>query len=58
MAAQGLTNAEVAQELFITTKTVEAHLGRAYRKLGIAGRPELRAALGLTLPGAASRDRR
>jgi DNA-binding CsgD family transcriptional regulator len=47
MAATGLTNAEVAQELFITAKTVEAHLGRAYRKLGIAGRAQLPAALGL-----------
>jgi DNA-binding CsgD family transcriptional regulator len=47
IAASGLTNAEVAQELFITAKTVEAHLGRAYRKLGIAGRAQLPAALGL-----------
>ncbi len=29
----------------MTPKTVENHLGNAYRKLGVAGRTELRAAL-------------
>jgi DNA-binding CsgD family transcriptional regulator len=47
LAAEGRTNAQLAQELFVTVKTVEAHLRNAYRKLGIGGRPELRAALGL-----------
>jgi DNA-binding CsgD family transcriptional regulator len=46
VAAADRTNAEVAQELFITVKTVEAHLGNVYRKLGISGRPQLRDALG------------
>jgi DNA-binding CsgD family transcriptional regulator len=46
MAAAGSTNREVAQELFVTPKTVETHLRHAYQKLGIAGRPELGAALG------------
>lgn len=41
MAADGLTNTEIAQALFITGKTVEAHLSHAYRKLGIASRSEL-----------------
>ena len=46
MAAEGLGNREIAEALFITTKTVETHLGRAYRKLEITSRGELSAALG------------
>jgi DNA-binding CsgD family transcriptional regulator len=46
LAAQGLTNREIAQTLFVTTKTVEQHLSKAYGKLGIGGRQELPAALG------------
>ena len=38
MAADGLGNREIAEALFITTKTVETHLGRAYRKLEISSR--------------------
>lgn len=45
LAAGGATNREIAQELFVTTKTIDSHLGRVYRKLGIAGRGELAAAL-------------
>jgi DNA-binding CsgD family transcriptional regulator len=45
MAADGLSNPEIAQALFVTTKTVEAHLSGAYRKLGIRSRAELPAAL-------------
>jgi DNA-binding CsgD family transcriptional regulator len=41
MAADGLGNREIAAALFITTKTVETHLGRVYRKVGVAGRGEL-----------------
>jgi DNA-binding CsgD family transcriptional regulator len=41
MAAQGLTNPEIAQALFITRKTVESHLASGYGKLGIASRAEL-----------------
>jgi DNA-binding CsgD family transcriptional regulator len=44
LAAQGLSNRDVAQALFVSTKTVETHLGSAYRKLGITGRHELGAA--------------
>jgi DNA-binding CsgD family transcriptional regulator len=46
MAAEGLGNRDIAEALFITTKTVETHLGRAYRKLEITSRRELPAALG------------
>jgi DNA-binding CsgD family transcriptional regulator len=45
MAAKGPTNREIAQALFVTEKTVEAHLASAYRKLGIRGRGQLSAAL-------------
>jgi DNA-binding CsgD family transcriptional regulator len=45
MAADGLSNKEIAQALFVTAKTVEQHLGRAYRKLDINSRRHLTAAL-------------
>ena len=45
MAAQGLTNRQIAQALFVTTKTVEMHLARVYAKLAIKRRLELAAAL-------------
>ena len=41
LAATGLSNAEIAQSLVVTKKTVEAHLGSAYRKLEIDGREQL-----------------
>ncbi len=45
LAAEGLTNREVAQALFVSEKTVETHLGRVYRKLGIKSRHALPGAL-------------
>jgi DNA-binding CsgD family transcriptional regulator len=45
LAAGAASNAEIAQSLFLTVKTVEAHLSNAYRKLGIDGRRSLAAAL-------------
>jgi DNA-binding CsgD family transcriptional regulator len=42
LAAEGLTNREIAQALYITQKTVEGHLAHAYRKLGISSRTQLR----------------
>jgi len=46
LAAGGQTNREIAQALYVTLKTVEGHLARAYAKLGIAGRARLAGALG------------
>ena len=40
-AAEGRSNREVAEALFLSPKTVEYHLGNAYRKLEIKGRAEL-----------------
>ncbi|MFB6518060.1 helix-turn-helix transcriptional regulator [Streptomyces sp. NPDC056401] len=45
LAATQATNREIAQALFITPKTVEVHLGRIYRKLGITTRTQLADAL-------------
>ena len=45
MAADGMTNREIAQALFVTTKAVEKHLGNAYAKLGISSRRQLGDAL-------------
>jgi DNA-binding CsgD family transcriptional regulator len=45
MAAEGMSNREIASSLFVTIKTVETHLGRAYRKLDISSRTELPAKL-------------
>jgi DNA-binding CsgD family transcriptional regulator len=44
-AAEGETNRDIAQALYVTPKTVEVHLSNAYRKLGIRSRRELAAAL-------------
>jgi DNA-binding NarL/FixJ family response regulator len=46
LAAQGLTNREVAQTTFMSAKTVEAHLASVYRKLGIRSRAQLGAHVG------------
>ena len=44
-AARGMTNREVGAALFLAPKTVEHHLSRTFRKLGIKRRVELAAAL-------------
>lgn len=41
LAAQGLTNRQIAEQLTVTVKGVEWHLSRVYRKLGIASRSHL-----------------
>jgi DNA-binding CsgD family transcriptional regulator len=45
LAAAGRTNRAIADALFVSPKTVEAHLARAFRKLDVANRTELGAAL-------------
>ena len=46
LAARGRSNREIAHELYVTLKTVEGHLSRAYTKLGIEGREALPEILG------------
>lgn len=41
LAAYGHTNGQIAHKLYITVSTVEQHLTRVYRKLGVAGRADL-----------------
>jgi DNA-binding CsgD family transcriptional regulator len=45
MAAENMTNKDIAQALFVTPKTVEVHLSSVYRKLQIASRAQLPGAL-------------
>lgn len=45
LAAEGLTNKGIAATMFVSTKTVEANLSRAYRKLGISARAQIDRAL-------------
>jgi DNA-binding CsgD family transcriptional regulator len=45
LAAEGRSNPEIAQVLFVTRKTVETHLASVYRKLAIPGRGHLVRAL-------------
>ena len=45
LAAQGPTNREIAQLLFVTPRTVEVHLTNIFRKLGLSSRSQLAAAL-------------
>lgn len=51
LVCQGMTNREVASNLFISVKTVQYHLTRVYARLGIRSRAEL---VGLQLPSTRS----
>jgi DNA-binding CsgD family transcriptional regulator len=53
LAAEGMTNKEIAQTLFVTIKTVEVHLSHAYRKLEISSRAQLENALLAPAPNSA-----
>jgi hypothetical protein len=41
MAAEGMSNREIAQALFVTLRTVEMHLSNAFRKLDVSSRTQL-----------------
>jgi DNA-binding NarL/FixJ family response regulator len=45
LAADGLSNRQIAEHLFVTQATVETHLRHAFRKLGITSRADLPASL-------------
>ncbi len=45
LAADGLTNRQIAQALFVTSRTIEAHLTQTYMKLAITSREQLATAL-------------
>ena len=47
LAAGGSTNAEIASRLFVTVSTVEFHLNKVFRKLGISSRRQIAARLEL-----------
>nr|WP_242680010.1 helix-turn-helix transcriptional regulator [Nocardioides sp. IC4_145] len=46
LAADGLTNRQIAEQLVVTVKAVEWHLSHVYRKLGITSRTRLASTLG------------
>lgn len=48
LVSAGMTNREVAQRLFVTQKTVETHMARVFRKLGIESRAQIAGALRTT----------
>jgi len=50
MAADGLTNREIGQKLYLSHRTIGSHLYRIFPKLGIASRAELRHALTYGIP--------
>ena len=52
LAAERRTNSAIARELFITVSTVEQHLTKVFRKLGVRSRAELAEALADTTGGA------
>jgi DNA-binding NarL/FixJ family response regulator len=45
MAADGMSNRDIGQELYISHRTVSAHLYRIFPKLGITSRSQLHAAI-------------
>ncbi|RGC67515.1 Bacterial regulatory protein, LuxR family [Micromonospora sp. MW-13] len=53
MAAQGHTNREIAEKLFLTVSTIEQRLTRIYRKLDVSSRSDLAVRLRLGRPGPA-----
>jgi DNA-binding CsgD family transcriptional regulator len=54
LAAEGLSNREIAQMIYLSHRTVSSHLYRTFPKLGITSRTQLRQVLERKLPGAAT----
>jgi DNA-binding CsgD family transcriptional regulator len=50
LAAEGRTNREIAEGLFVTIKTVETHMGHVFQKLDVGSRRELAGALADSAP--------
>ena len=50
LAAEGLTNREIGQRLYLSHRTIGTHLYRVFPKLGITARAELGTALSATRP--------
>jgi DNA-binding CsgD family transcriptional regulator len=50
LASQGITNRQIAQDLFVSIKTVETHLAAAFKKLSVSGRDQLADALAAEPP--------
>ena len=50
LAAEGLTNREIAEQLYVTQRTVETHLTHAFQKLDITSRSELGRVVGVAVP--------
>jgi DNA-binding NarL/FixJ family response regulator len=54
MAAEGLSNREIGQRLYLSRRTISSHLYRVFPKLGITSRTELRHVLDPAIPGRAT----
>ena len=53
MAAEGLSNREIGEQLFLSHRTVGAHLYRIFPKLGVTSRGQLHTVLAAGASGAA-----